>query len=119
MDRVSRNKEKILIMVNPRMKNIMRKIKCDYNDNYFKLTEDEKDIVSFQIAVAVLNATLEILNYQFTKEEVPAILEISAINLTMLEHDFSELELYSYAQIMKDSKSKINNDLFELVGNKL
>ena len=102
----------------PRMKRLMEKIRREDNVNYFTLTQDEKQSMAQQIATTTLTTTISLLN-NYTRDELPDLFEISIINLTSLEEQFVEMEMYSQAQMMRDSITILTNDLFELAKPKL
>lgn len=118
MNRISKNKSKIMIMMEPRMKRLMEKIKQDDTTEYFTLTDDEKLVVAQQIATTTLTTTISLLN-NYTRDELPDLFEISIINLNSLQDQFVELEMYSQAQMLKDAITILTNDLFELAKPKL
>jgi len=94
----------------PRMKRILQKLKNDDADYYFDLCEDDREIVTKQIATTVVNETINLIN-NYTREELGSILELSIRNLqTLLDH-FVETEMYAQAQMMKDTISLIESDL--------
>ena len=97
-------------MMEPRMKRILQKLKNDDADYYFDLCEDDREIVTKQIATTVVNETINLIN-NYTREELGSILELSIRNLqTLLDH-FVETEMYAQAQMMKDTISLIESDL--------
>ena len=102
----------------PRMRRLMEKIKKDDSTDYFSLTQEEKGVVAQQVASTTLTTTISLLN-NYTRDELPDLFEISIINLTSLEEQFVELEMYSQAQMMRDSITILTNDLFELAKPKL
>lgn len=102
----------------PRMRRIMERIRQDETTEYFTLTPDEKEVVAQQIASTTLTQTISLLN-NYTREELPDLFDISIINLTSLEEQFVELEMYSQAQMMRDAITILQNDLFELAKPKL
>lgn len=102
----------------PRMRRLMEKIKQDETTEYFLLTDEEKDVVSHQVASTTLTTTISLLN-NYTREELPDLFDISIINLTSLEEQFVELEMYSQAAMIKDAITILTNDLFELAKPKL
>ena len=83
-----------------------------------KLTDKEKDVVAHQVASTTLTTTISLLN-NYTREELPDLFDISIINLTSLEEQFVELEMYSQAAMIKDAITILTNDLFELSKPKL
>jgi len=118
MNRISKNKSKIMMAMEPRMRRLMERIKQDETTEYFLLTDEEKDVVAHQIASTTLTTTISLLN-NYTREELPDLFDISIINLTSLEEQFVELEMYSQAQMMRDAITILTNDLFELAKPKL
>jgi hypothetical protein len=118
MNRISKNKSKIMIMMEPRMRRLMERIKQDETTEYFLLTDEEKDVVAHQVASTTLTTTISLLN-NYTREELPDLFEISIINLNSLQEQFVELEMYSQAQMLKDAITILQNDLFELAKPKL
>ena len=80
---------------------------------YFKLTPEEKDIVVLSICTLIFNTTISFLN-NYTQEEIPDLLEVSITNLELLEEDFVSNEMYSYAQMMRDSILKLQDDIHML-----
>lgn len=102
----------------PKMRRIMEKLKTEADDDYFKLNPEEREGVVSHIAHTVINTTVQILN-GYNRDELPDILELSIINLSSLELKFVELEMYAQAEMMKNTIEKIENDLFELVKDKL
>jgi hypothetical protein len=118
MNRISKNLKKIIIMLEPRMKRLMEKIRDEDNTNYFQLSAEEKDVVIKRIASITLTQTIDILN-NYTRDELPDIFEISIINLTSLEEQFIEMEMYEQSAMMRDSITILQNDLDELVKPKL
>lgn len=105
-------------MLEPRMKRLMEKIRDEDNTNYFELNAEEKDVVAKRIASITLTQTIDILN-NYTREELPDLFEISIINLTSLEAQFIEMEMYEQAAMMRGSITILQNDLDELVKPKL
>jgi hypothetical protein len=118
MNRISKNKNKIMMAMEPRMRRLMEKIKQDETTEYFILTDEEKDVVAHQVASTTLTTTISLLN-NYTREELPDLFDISIINLTSLEEQFVELEMYSQAAMIKDAITILTNDLFELAKPKL
>jgi hypothetical protein len=118
MNRISKNKSKIMMAMEPRMRRLMERIKQDETTEYFNLTDEEKDVVAHQVASTTLTTTISLLN-NYTREELPDLFDISIINLTSLEEQFVELEMYSQAQMMRDAITILTNDLFELAKPKL
>ncbi len=102
----------------PKMKNMMLRIKQQNNEVYFNLNAEERDEIAHNIATKVINTTVEMLN-GYERDELEDIMELSIINLSSLEIQFAELEMYAEALMMKDAINKIYNDLSEMVGNKL
>lgn len=102
----------------PKMRRIMEKLKSDEDDNYFKLTDEEKEEVIVHVAATVVNTMVQILN-GYDRDELEEILELSITNLLSLEEKFAELEMYAQCQLMRDVINKMQDDLFELVKNKL
>ena len=94
----------------PKMRRIMERLRDEDADYYFKLSEDDKEIVIRQIATKVVNETINMI-HNYTREEFGTILELSIKNLQSLESTFVENELYSQAQIMKDTIKMIEGDL--------
>lgn len=113
MNRIRKNKEKLLVMMGPKMVRLLQKIKKDYTNLYFKLTPEEKDIVVLSICTLIFNTTISFLN-NYTQEEIPDLLEVSITNLELLEEDFVSNEMYSYAQMMRDSILKLQDDIHML-----
>ena len=105
-------------MMEPRMKRLMEKIKQDDTTHYFNLNDNEKQIVAQQIATTTLTTTISLLN-NYTREELPDLFDISIINLTSLQDQFVELEMYEQAQMLRDAITILTNDLFELAKPKL
>jgi len=118
MNRISKNKNKIMIMMEPRMRRLMERIRRDETTEYFLLTDEEKEVVAQQVASTTLTTTISLLN-NYTREELPDLFDISIINLTSLEEQFVELEMYSQAAMVKDAITILTNDLFELAKPKL
>lgn len=118
MNRISKNKSKIMIMMEPRMRRLMEKIREDDNTDYFNLTKEERQVIAQQIATTTLTTTISLLN-NYTREELPDLFDISIINLTSLEEQFIEMEMYEQSQMMRDSITILTNDLFELAKPKL
>jgi hypothetical protein len=113
MNRIRKNKEKLLVMMGPKMVRLLQKIKKDYTNLYFKLTPEEKDVVVLAICSLMFNTTISFLN-NYTQEEIPDLLEVSITNLELLEEDFVSNEMYSYAQMMRDSIIKLQDDIHML-----
>lgn len=107
-----------MIMMEPRMRRLMERIKQDETTEYFNLTDEEKGVVAQQVASTTLTTTISLLN-NYTRDELPDLFEISIINLNSLQDQFVELEMYSQAQMLKDAKTILTNDLFELAKPKL
>ena len=107
-----------MIMMEPRMRRLMERIKQDETTEYFSLTDEEKDVVAHQVASTTLTTTISLLN-NYTRDELPDLFEISIINLNSLQEQFVELEMYSQAQMLKDAITILTNDLFELAKQKL
>lgn len=107
-----------MMAMEPRMRRLMEKIKQDETTEYFILTDKEKDVVAHQVASTTLTTTISLLN-NYTREELPDLFDISIINLTSLEEQFVELEMYSQAAMIKDAITILTNDLFELAKPKL
>lgn len=105
-------------MMEPRMKRLMERIRQDETTEYFTLSQEEKEVVAQQVASTTLTTTISLLN-NYTREELPDLFDISIINLTSLEEQFVELEMYSQAQMMRDAITILQNDLFELAKQKL
>lgn len=118
MNRVEYNRNKILIMMEPKMRNIMEKLKKNVTDDYFSLDDEEKNIISFQIARTVIDTTINMFN-NYTREELPSIIDLAITNISMLEQQFVEMEMYAQAQMMSDAIIKIQNDISKLVGKEL
>jgi hypothetical protein len=118
MNRISKNKNKIMIMMEPRMRRLMERIRRDETTEYFLLTDEEKEIVAQQVASTTLTTTISLLN-NYTREELPDLFDISIINLQSLEEQFVELEMYSQAAMIKDAITILTNDLFELAKREL
>jgi hypothetical protein len=118
MKRISKNKNKIMIMMEPRMRRLMERIRRDETTEYFLLTDEEKEIVAQQVASTTLTTTISLLN-NYTREELPDLFDISIINLQSLEEQFVELEMYSQAAMIKDAITILTNDLFELAKREL
>lgn len=97
-------------MMGPRMKRIMEKLKNDDVDYYFELSEEDRQLVTKQIATTVVNETINLIN-NYTREELGTILELSIRNLQTLLDQFVELEMYSQCQMLKDTISLIEGDL--------
>ena len=97
----------------PKMVRLLQKIKKDYTNLYFKLTPEEKDVVVLAICSLMFNTTISFLN-NYTQEEIPDLLEVSITNLELLEEDFVSNEMYSYAQMMRDSIIKLQDDIHML-----
>lgn len=115
MNRIERNKMKLMMVMRSKMDRLFSKIIKEYNESYFELDAEEKMIIQYQIAYATVNAALEIINYQFVEDEIPSILELAQVNLEILEYEFIKHELYAFAAIMCDSRSKVTNEVFEMV----
>lgn len=105
-------------MMEPGMKRLMERIRKDKSTEYFSLTEEEKDVVAQQVASTTLTTIISLLN-NYTRDELPDLFDISIINLTSLEEQFVELEMYSQAAMVKDAITILTNDLFELAKPKL
>ena len=118
MNRIRGHEKKILYAMEPKMRRIMEKLKTDADDDYFKLDPEEREGVVSHIALTVINTTVQILN-GYDRDELPDIMGLSITNLLSLEQKFTELEMYAQAQMMNDTIKKIENDLFELVKDKL
>lgn len=97
-------------MMQPRMRRIMLKLKNDDAEYYFDLCDDDKEIVTKQIATTVVNETINLIN-NYTSEEFGSILELSIRNLQSLLEHFVETEMYAQAQMMKDTILLIESDL--------
>lgn len=102
----------------PRMRNLMQRISKENDEAYFLLNAEDREDVAANIAQKVIQTTVEILN-GYVDSELPDIMELAITNLTSLEAQFVELELYAEALMMKDAVNKIQNDLSELVNQKL
>jgi hypothetical protein len=118
MNRIRGHEKKILYAMEPKMRRIMEKLKTDADDDYFKLDPEEREGVVSHIALTVINTTVQILN-GYNRDELPDIMGLSITNLLSLEEKFTQLEMYAQAQMMNDTIKKIENDLFELVKDKL
>jgi hypothetical protein len=94
----------------PKMRRIMQKLKNDDAEYYFDLCDDDKEIVTKQIATTVVNETINLIN-NYTSEEFGSILELSIRNLQSLLEHFVETEMYAQAQMMKDTILLIESDL--------
>jgi hypothetical protein len=92
------------------MRRIMQKLKNDDAEYYFDLCDDDKEIVTKQIATTVVNETINLIN-NYTSEEFGSILELSIRNLQSLLEHFVETEMYAQAQMMKDTILLIESDL--------
>jgi hypothetical protein len=97
-------------MMQPKMRRIMQKLKNDDAEYYFDLCDDDKEIVTKQIATTVVNETINLIN-NYTSEEFGSILELSIRNLQSLLEHFVETEMYAQAQMMKDTILLIESDL--------
>lgn len=97
-------------MMGPRMKRIMEKLKNDDVDYYFELSEEDRQLVTKQIATTVVNETINLIN-NYTREELGTILELSIRNLQTLLDQFVELEMYSQCQMLFDCIKLIEGDL--------
>lgn len=97
-------------MLQPKMKRIMEKLKNDDVEYYFELCDEDKLIVTRQIATTVVNETINLI-HNYTREELGTILEICIKNLQSLLAQFLELEMYSQCQMMKDTISLIEDEL--------
>lgn len=102
----------------PRMRNLMQRISKENDEAYFLLNAEDREDVAANIAQKVIQTTVEILN-GYVDSELPDIMELAITNLTSLEAQFVELELYAEALMMKDAVNKIQNDLSVLVKQKL
>lgn len=102
----------------PRMRRILEKLKREENEDYFHMTQKDKDAVSRQIATVVINTTIEILN-GYNREELPEILDLSITNLSSLEQHFVDMEMYAQAEMMKDAIFKLHDDLSKISTTKL
>lgn len=102
----------------PRMLNLMQRISRENDEGYFLLNAEDRDDVAANIAQKVIHTTIEILN-GYVDSELPDIMELAITNLTSLEEQFVELEMYCEALMMRDAVNKIQNDLSELVNQKL
>ena len=118
MTRIRQYQKRLLLLMEPKMRRLMEKIKKDGNDDYFYLPQTDRDLISINIAGTVLNETIKLLN-GYTTEELPDILELSINNLTSLQEQFVELEMYVQAQMMRDTIEKLNDDLLDLAGKEL
>ena len=101
-------------MMGPKMFRIMKKIKEVYVMDYFKLTNNKKDLVAEEIATTVLSATIMMFN-NYEKGELPDIFDLAITNLQSLETTFVDEEQYSFAAMMRDSIKKLQNDLSTMV----
>ena len=97
-------------MMQPRMRRIMLKLKNDDAQYYFDLCDEDKEIVTKQIATTVVNETINLIN-NYTRDEFGSILELSIRNLQSLLEHFVEMEMYAQCQMMKDTISLIESDL--------
>ena len=97
-------------MMQPRMRRILQKLKNEDAEYYFDLCDDDKEIVTKQIATTVVNETINLIN-NYTSEEFGSILELSIRNLQSLLEHFVETEMYAQAQMMKDTILLIESDL--------
>ena len=94
----------------PRMRRILQKLKNEDAEYYFDLCDDDKEIVTKQIATTVVNETINLIN-NYTRDELGSILELSIMNLQSLLEHFVKTEMYAQAQMMKDTILLIESDL--------
>lgn len=118
MNRIRKHKTKLMILMGPKVFRMVEKIKKNYNDEYFDMTEIEQDQVAEEIATIIIHIVIGFFN-EYSQEELPDLYDLAITNLKSLEEHFVELELYSYAAMIKDSITKLNNDLSTLVEPKL
>lgn len=97
-------------MMQPRMRRILQKLKNEDAEYYFDLCDDDKEIVTKQIATTVVNETINLIN-NYTRDELGSILELSIMNLQSLLEHFVKTEMYAQAQMMKDTILLIESDL--------
>jgi hypothetical protein len=113
MNRIRKNKEKLIDIMGPKMFKMMEKIKTHYDDTYFQLTKDERNRIVDEVTALILHTTLNFFN-QYTPEELPDIYDLTIINLSQMEEFFVEAELYGFAQMLRDSILTLENDISDL-----
>ena len=113
MSRISKNKEKILIMMGPKMVRMMKKIQETYDKDYFTLPKKKRDLVAEEIATTILSVTIMMFN-NYERGELPDIFDLAISNLKSLEETFVDDELYGFAAMVRDSIVKLQDDLSNL-----
>ena len=114
MSRISKNKEKIMIMMGPKMVRMMKTIRETYDKDYFTLPKKKRDIVAEEIATTILSVTIMMFN-NYEKGELPDIFDLAISNLKSLEETFVDDELYGFAAMIRDSIIKLEDDLSKMV----
>ena len=114
MNRIRKNKAKLVDIMGPKIYKIVQKIQEQYEDKYFGLTQDEKNRMVDEVSSLVLHTTFNFFN-QYTPEELVDIYDLTIINLSQMEEYFVEAEQYNYAQLIRDSILTIENDISDVV----
>jgi hypothetical protein len=100
------------LIVEPKIKRLLYQLKQEMkNDEYFKLTTDERQLVAKQIMEKSINETARLFMSSKKYNEPKFIYQLSINNLNTLNQIFEELELYCYCQMLTDAVKLINDEL--------